>query len=378
MSTGVNVNPEKTLAALEPAALTEITEEAHARRRDHDLARALAAEPARGRARRRPMLLLATGLAAGAVAAGAVVVTGTGDAAPPAPGVSRSADAVDARSFLLASARTAEQAPDTTGAYYYTRMREQRMVRALVDKLSPGEQARKELRPTRKELPFTAFVTTTQDSWHGRSRAGRARTVTGLDREITFSTPADEAAWRKMGSPELEEWSARPQTNDYDFPAAELTPEQRRSEPGELAKLPTDEKALEKVLRGWHRATDRQAIRHDGVPTGTGFAEFVFYEAENLLSGAARPGTRAAFYRLLAAQPGIVMGGRVTDLLGRGGVALAYRSAAGEQRLIIDPATAALLGREAYQPLKRGRAPIRVLAQAMVIEGWVGDIGERP
>ncbi|WP_198679155.1 sigma factor [Thermomonospora amylolytica] len=182
----------------------------------------------------------------------------------------------------------------------------------------------------------------------------------------------------RTGSPELEEWSARPQTNDHDFPAAELTPEQRRSEPGEPAKLPTDEKALEKVLRGWHRATERQAIRHEGVPTGTSFAEFVFYEAENLLSGAARPSTRAAFYRLLAAQPGIVMGGRVTDLLGRGGVALAYRSAAGEQRLIIDPATAALLGREAYQPLKRGRAPIRVLAQAMVIEGWVGDIGERP
>ncbi|REE99644.1 CU044_5270 family protein [Thermomonospora umbrina] len=378
MTSGAHVEPDETFAALKPAALETLADDGHHRRREHDLAHAMTAEPrtlVRRRARRRPSLLLA-GLAGGAVvAAGGVAVTGGDDATTPPAVV---AGPVDARSFLLASARTAERAPSTTGAYWYSRVREQRIVRTLVDKLSPGERPPKGWRPTRKDLPFTAYVTTSQDTWHGADRRSRARTVIGLDRRVTFRSPADEAAWRRSGAPELEEWSARPRTNDYDFRHTPLTENQQRSAPGALAEAPTDVAGLERLLRAWHRADDREAIAHDGVPTGMTFTETVFYEASNLLSGAARPGTRAAFYRLLAAQPGITMVGEVTDLLGRKGTALSMRSPDGEQRLIIDPGTARLLAHEAHHQVSPGGGTVRLLAQAVQAEGWVNAIGERP
>ncbi|HEX2314311.1 MAG TPA: hypothetical protein VHJ17_11275, partial [Thermomonospora sp.] len=277
------------------------------------------------------------------------------------------------------SARTAEKAPPTTGAYWYNRTREQRLVQTIVNKLAPGDKPRRGWRPNRRELPFTAYVTASQDTWHGRDRRSRARTVTGLDRVVTFRSPADEAAWKKMGSPELEEWSARPRTNDYDFRDADLTDNQRRSEPGALARLPTGVKELEAVLRSWHRADRRESIEADGVAPVSAFAETVFYEGLNVLSGAARPGTRAAYYRLLAAQPGITMLGEVTDLLGRRGVALEVRSGGVKShRLIIDPGTARLLGYEGYIPDPGGGGPVRAMAQAVQAEGWVNALGERP
>ncbi|HEX2317016.1 MAG TPA: DUF3040 domain-containing protein, partial [Thermomonospora sp.] len=89
MTSGANVDPEKTFTALRPRALDDLAEEAHLRRRDHDLAQAMAMTPERRRPRRRPVLVLA-GVAAGAVVAAGGVVVGTGgDPAAPAPGASR-------------------------------------------------------------------------------------------------------------------------------------------------------------------------------------------------------------------------------------------------------------------------------------------------
>ncbi|MEV6930682.1 CU044_5270 family protein [Dactylosporangium sp. NPDC051485] len=60
---------------------------------------------------------------------------------------------------------------------------------------------------------------------------------------------------------------------------------------------------------------------------------------------------RAAAYRMLAQMPGIDSLGRVTDALGRGGVAVAYGG--GRQRLVVDPATGRALAQESWADGRR-------------------------
>jgi hypothetical protein len=62
----------------------------------------------------------------------------------------------------------------------------------------------------------------------------------------------------------------------------------------------------------------------------------VFQWASQLLTGPVRPAIKAAMYQLLAAQPGLVTVGSVTDPTGRGGVAVS--DGAGDF-LIVNPGT---------------------------------------
>ncbi|MQY02350.1 CU044_5270 family protein [Actinomadura macrotermitis] len=386
MTFGAKMNrtdAEHAFRALKPAALERTADEIHGRRRDTDLARAMqdtmGREPRPARTRsRRPILVIAGVTAAGVAAAGAAVLT-AGDGGGSHRGPATVAQApLDARTFLLTAAHTAEKAPLTTGAYYYNREREQALIRFL------GKRSRRAM-PTgnaelAKLLPFhVAYVTKSQDSWNARRSPGLARTIVGIDRKITFRSAADEAAWRALGSPELEDWSAKPHTNNYDFRDIKPSASQRRDDPGEIAKLPADERSLTILLHRWHDSDEKAARGHDGVGTGMSYTDTVFSMAPNLLSGAARPGTRAAFFRILAGEPGITLVRDTTDLLGRPAVALVQKEGKKrEHRYLIDPATTRYLGHEAYMPEKPDGPPVRMLASAIQAEGWVRSLGARP
>ncbi|WP_433176762.1 CU044_5270 family protein [Actinoallomurus sp. CA-150999] len=390
----MNDNADDMFRTLKPTGLDTMVAEAHARRREQDLAaawdgsgsdRAVSVPAAR---RRMPRVLVA-GLAAGAVAAtaaGVIVATdgsrGTGGGRPAPSGTVR----VDARAVLLASAESVAKAPATTGAYWYTRERET----SLVSPATPEEKkafTKKfgDKKPGRRvpSFPLSASVSKTQDTWSGRNR--HDRTIVGIDPKITFSTPADEAKWKRMSLRERQQWdldtSAKPQVNNYDFASLRLSLTQRDKTVEALAKLPSDPAALERVMRTWFKHENQLAQQHDGEPMGGDFSQYVFGEAQDLLAGPLTPGAKAALYRLLAKQPGIGYLGTAADPMGRKGAVLALGSggdtvqqakSGGEIRLIVDPSTGRLLAQESGDR----KAPSLTMTYESM--GWVNSLGARP
>ncbi len=162
----------------------------------------------------------------------------------------------------------------------------------------------------------------------------RARTITNEDVAISFASPADEAAWKAAGEPPLftaSGFSDEPVTSDYHMSfhwgvgSAQLTW-------ADLQRL-RSASALDAALRRmWSRELDKA-----GQFGTTSYSQYVFQWAAQLLTGPVQPAIRAATYQLLAAQPGLVTIGVVTDPEGRTGVAVS--DGAGDF-LIINQATA--------------------------------------
>ena len=92
-------------------------------------------------------------------------------------------------------------------------------------------------------------------------------------------------------------------------------------------------------------------------------------------TGPARPGTRAALYRLLAQQPGIRLVDSVTDPLGRAGVGV---TDGGGDFLVIDPRTAMELA--SSSALVQARATMAMTRGVSVMEamGWTNQLGAVP
>ncbi|MEV5746358.1 CU044_5270 family protein [Actinoallomurus sp. NPDC052308] len=386
----LNRDPDDLFRTLKPVGLETMAAEAHSRRRERDLAEAWGGGDS-GRAvsmptarRRRPRLLVA-GLAAGAVAASAALVIVATDGSGGSPGVrptaSHTVRALDARAILLTSADSAAKAPATTGAYWYTRERETSIFstsdfRKAAQKRIARQLGEKSLR----FAPFTAYVSKTQDSWYGRDR--RDRTITGIDPRITFPSPADEAAWKKL-TPKEKDWfgvdpSGKPHVNNYDFSGLKPNITQRDKTIEALTRLPTDPAGLQKTMRTWFKHENQLSNQHDGEPMGDSFAQYVFGEAQDLLAGPLTPGAKAALYRLLAEQPGIRYLGTADDPMGRKGAVLALggndaRPGKGfEIRLIIDPQSGRLLAQESGD---RKAPSLTMTYEAM---GWVNRLGARP
>ncbi|RJL35378.1 CU044_5270 family protein [Bailinhaonella thermotolerans] len=372
---------DELFAALRPAGLDELTAEAYGRRREGDLARALASPRGAAEGRRDPLparpawrlRLAVAGTAAAGLAAAAVVVPGAvGTGADPVPGGSGRAAAtpaapprsvrLDARSVLLASATAAERASEETGAYWYRRERTFERIRF------PGAGTGKPAR--RQELPYRAYAAHTQESWFARDGGARSRTVTGQDVKVTFASEADEAAWRKAGSPEL--WRAERSVNDYDMALKWLIGAHRMTM-ADLRALPRDEAGLEAELRRLHAA--EKPADWDEVPD---FPSYVWSTAQDLLAGPIRPATKAALYRVLARQDGIRAREHVRDPLGRTGVAVetTWDGEDGRRpaRLIVDPGSGELLAFES-RVSRTGEADLRV---AYADSGWSDSLGEPP
>lgn len=380
MTPGAHMDSGKTFAALRPAALDEITEDAYARRRDTDLAQAMrgterttgrtTGQAAGARSRRRPTLLLAGVATACAVAAVAAVVA-TGQDAGPVTRVTQAPDAPpDARTLLLASAQTAERVPVEPGRYWYTRERTRTLHDTRVEPRRPGAGGR---RPKEVTLPYAYCLAGTQESWLSRTGRDRTRTITAIDVEASFPTRRDEAGWRRAGSPNLiDEEDRRPSVNDDDMPVSHQIGNHRvRTE--DLPKLPADARRLGAELRRRYEADVKEAGGPQNVDP---YPYYVWMTAQDLLAGPITPATKAALYRVLADQPGVRSEGAMSDQLGRRGVAVAMDPVADGMpvRLIIDPRTARLL---AYESGARNGQGIPRLSVAYEAMGWVNGLRDR-
>ncbi|SDI58365.1 hypothetical protein SAMN05421505_1767 [Sinosporangium album] len=358
---------DEQFAAMRPAGLDKVTAESHHRRRNADITRAFR-EPqtaVRRRTAARPRLVVA-GLAVAALAVGAVVlpdaIGGSGAETPHSTVAAPPAAHLDARSFLLASAATAERATETEGAYWYTSVRTFEPIRHAW----PDSEAGQEQKGKREKLPYRASVAHTQESWTARSGGARSRTITGQDVKVTFGTPADETAWKKAGEPKL--WPFTRAVNDNDMPI-KWTVGAHGMSTDELRKLPQEEAELLAELQRLHKTE-----RPEDWATPPSFNDYVWWTAADLLAGPLTPETRGALYRVLAQQDGMQVE-RVKDPLGRAGVAISHTTDEGNltARLTVNESSSELL---AYESQADGAAEPLVMAyQAM---GWADSIDTRP
>ncbi|MFI0350777.1 CU044_5270 family protein [Actinomadura sp. 9N407] len=355
------IDPDRTFHALRPAVLDELADEAYERRRDGDLALAMRAAPAgtgtrrTGTQRRRSVLLLAGATAAAcAVGAGAVVATGGNG-----PDVGQGpATPADARKFLLVSAQAAEKAPAGTGSYWYVRTRQTSLMAGHHTVVENG-------RKVRRRLPYTVHLVTPGEVWVG----GTIRKSSGVT-TTTFPTAGDQARWRKAGSPYH---GARPNKEQvWNGKDGRLEVGNRPMTLKQLAALPSDAPRLEAFLRKQYDSDRKDAAnRYVG-----GFRGYVWGIAHSLLAGPLSPKTKGALYKVLAQQPGIRLKGRVTDALGRHGIAVVPPASTdggariGSQ-LIIAPATGALLEHATWEGEDRREA---TTYEAM---GFVDRLGAR-
>ncbi|WP_345024230.1 CU044_5270 family protein, partial [Actinomadura keratinilytica] len=269
---------------------------------------------------------------------------------------------VDARSVLLASAQTVERTEETPGRYWYTKFRVQTLSNVKLPDGGDGRGAK---------LPYTYRHSSTEERWLSRTGRDRSRTITGIDRKIDFPTAQDEAEWRRAGAPRLTgPRGDRPRVIDDRQAFAEVVANEPVTVEA-LLKLPTDAAALTADLKRRYR----RDVRRTGTDIAGPFEYFVWSTAESLLAGPITPGTKAAFYRVLAAQPGIRAEGRTTDPLGRGGVAVSMSGDGYRLRLIVDPATGRLLATDN----RVGDTPgARGTTTTYLDMGWVDRLGARP
>ncbi|SDK47314.1 hypothetical protein [Nonomuraea jiangxiensis] len=381
---------DRLFAELRPGELDDLAEDGYRRRRSADLARAFAT-PRAPRRSRRPYLLMAgtaVGTAVTALAAVAVVViTGEPAQAPARPPAA--ALPVDARSFLLAAASTALREPAATGRYWYVRERRYMRVqfapgvyaprvKALVDAQKRTEEqlkgdperlaaAQEEFRRkvaelNRAELPYRAFAANTRETWRPMRAGEVARTVRNQDVEVTFGSPQDEAAWRADGAPELADRERETQDDAVerapwmDNPSLNLR---------NVADLPTGVEELRRRLDDLWRQSPKVS--------GADRAGYLWQTGIDLMTAPLKPGTRAALFRVLADQPVMKLEGRVSDPLGRTGVALsAPTQHKFRVRLVVDESTAELLQ---YELGSDDEVGLRVTLEDM---GWTDSLGDRP
>lgn len=363
---------DSVVAGLQPASLERLAEEGYARNRHDDLAK-MAAErrPAgdAGAGRMRPRANRWPVLAGGAAAVGtaaAVAVTLTLPAGRPAPpgmsGASPDKSAAQTTaSVLLTTATVAARSPAGAGAYWYVRERDyQRAVARGKDKKA-------------KARFFGATVAATEESWTGQRRA---RMIVNEDLAFTFASAADKARWVAAGRPALSTPAGigvtKPVTSDYSITLHWGVGGHQLSVAG-FRKLPVTAGELGKLLREWW-ATEPDKAGAVGFENPT-YAQYLVQWADALLTGPARPGTRAAIYRLLAAQPGLKLIPAVTDPLGRKGFAVGD---GGGDYLVIQPATARLLA-YASHPVRAGS----VMSASEGLEvyeasGWAVKLGVVP
>ncbi len=167
---------------------------------------------------------------------------------------------------------------------------------------------------------------------------------------FNFASAADKAKWQAAGSPRLANQGGRPGltgpvTSNYAFGGYSTNAGAIKVSLATARKLPTTPGELDAMLRkAWQRLplAQQQATVGQQQPT---YAEYVFQEAAALLTGPVTPGTRGAVYELLAKQPGLTTAIKVTDPLGREGIAIGSDS---ENFLVISPSTAEVLDQTSY------------------------------
>jgi hypothetical protein len=204
---------------------------------------------------------------------------------------------------------------------------------------------------------FTRLQPVTREAWIGVDGSGRLRETTGRG---SFPTPADEAAWKAAGSPDLGEGK----TTDETFAAGP-----QGLSFLDLSGLPTDPDALRAAI---------EARQIEGGPPGD--AETFTIVGDLLREPYASPALRAALYEVAASLPEVQLVGDTTDASGRHGVAVAYPDGSARNELIFDPETAALLGESTIATGADPGVPAGTILSSSVylVSGVVDSTNETP
>ncbi|MEU6041700.1 CU044_5270 family protein [Actinomadura sp. NPDC047616] len=289
---------------------------------------------------RRPLGIGLGLVAAAAATAVAVATVGSGGAAP----AQRSAPGP--REMVLAAAVQAERQAD--GRYLVTHVRN---CHAEPVKARTGDYI---VQPCYENW-----------RWRARDRANESAVWT-RDLPARPQTPQDEALWKRAGSPRTFPYSQDPKALPNLYRTTPTPWKEDRSDRNEnsdryflpltgrsltaeeLRNLPTDPKELEKLLTPRPPKGVVMDRRASMTPTGPG--QKIVQATLAVSDLPLPPKVWAAFIRMLTDTPGVRAVGRVTDPIGRPGVALeAPRTAPASgggtsmERAIFDPDTGVLL-----------------------------------
>lgn len=268
---------------------------------------------------------------AGAAAAALVVIS----AAPPGPPAPRGVIAAqDGKRFLLAAATSVASMPDD-GAWWASTL-----VNGWEFRAPGGGYTLRQTRLEESWIPADPEAST----WYRWTYSG-----------VRPATPRDEEAWRADGAPAS--W-----TYEGDTPgmlSLDDPPGVVRAAPGKPDTFSSEDWDFRVVMAG------RPLTKLDELPdTPEGLRELLKGPDDRstvdnivrlLFFAPVTSDTRAAAYRLLASMPDVGAVGQVTDVLGRTGPAIEYRSGefptrpyAGETRtrLVVDPGSGAPLSLE--------------------------------
>ncbi len=344
-------DPLRVVADLRPADHDRLADEAYARNRAVDLARAMGESGATTRHKglrvltstrqRRVLAGAGVGLVAAAVAA-AVVMTVPSSTGHSLPGASSGTagpvvNGASSHEVLLTAAHTAAVRPAATGTYWYVKQRDFEPTT-----FGKPEKAVVKGEPAAKDPGFGAAYAATEESWTGFRQT---RTTVNENIAFNFASAADKAKWKAAGEPPLVNPSGKsgltgPVTSDYAFGGYSYNIGAIRVSLASAQKLPTTPGTLDALLQGqWNGMSPTQQQATVGLNQLT-YTEYVFQVAGALLTGPVTPGTKAAVYELLAEQPGLTAAKKVTDPLGRAGTAIGNNTVG---YLVIDPATADVL-----------------------------------
>lgn len=301
--------------------------------------------------------------AAGVVAVTLVLTNGGGATITPpspsaaAPGVTSpgaGSGALTAADVLLVAARQVEAAPAGSGRYWLARTRYVGLERVG----PPGNR-------------YLLKTENRDDTWTARS-ASRTSWYIGQYLGAKPATAPDEAAWKKDGSPTswIQSTSVAKATGlvteKLKIDSAALPPFGNPSNSGasiyalgdhnvsmrDLQALPSDPKALKRLLLGYYRAGGAGG---DLPSTQT---PWLFQVASGLLDMPVTPKVRAAAYRLMAGLDGVRNLGTVSTVDGRAGNAVAVRQkdpfGLRQDEVIIDPSTGLPLGTQSVYLTAKG------------------------
>jgi hypothetical protein len=329
--------PLKLVASLKPAMLEQLAEEGYARRRDEDLARALAAGPgpasAAGRRSPRPghrrgwrfgVLSAAAAATAAGLVAGVVVVVaapgghqGTVGARHGTAGASSAIRLTAAQHELYRLSAAAAKTPQLTGRY----------VELTETQNTPAAIYPKDLKYIKamlsKKLParVRAYFLQLLKAY------GKPVPMVAIDRTSVIDSRTGDT-WTYQKGKDV---------------ASEL-PVSRHGSPtaAQFASWPTDPVKLRDLLISQGRQLMAQ---HEEIP-GETQDDLVFQQATNWLwNPLISPALRAAFYKVLAATPGVVVKTNTKDSTGRPATEISrYDSVAKEESATFEnPATGAVL-----------------------------------
>jgi hypothetical protein len=297
------------------------------------------------RSHRRPLLAMAGAGVLAAVLA-AVLLFSSGPSAEPA-----------AAEVLRRVARVAEasnapaQAVPGPGQFLYAKTKKVELEGWLPPDSGLHQGSAADPRTFTTHVPFAypeypiALVSTLEETWTGPDGAMRKReTLASVD----FFSEADQELWQKAGSPPPDAFDPERHRIGHDGsgrPVKDFATESWRgshvfSHVVQLAKLPTDPKALRQSIEGRPAG---EAVAPPPAESGRG-SRLIERLVEILSEPITTPALRAAAFNALAEIPGIELERNVTAATGHRGDAITWAVEGGFSReVIFDPHTAAVL-----------------------------------